>query len=196
MNIFRNTVVPGIGVLTVLLVQLSYTMPSSAAPQAPPGGTSPSSAPPPATGAAPRMGQLPVDATAANAARTIAPYFTPAKSIIKPPDPDGFLQRWLLLEPISKPNRSNTVFTDTYVSKTLNTEFFPDQFTVIPHDGELVTVAGQELAWHAVSFRLWPQQANVRRHLLGRHGYRQSARNPERSHGCRLKFCLNVVAQW
>jgi hypothetical protein len=104
--------------------------------------------------------------------RTIAPYFTPATSSPKAPDTDGFLQRWLLLEPINKPNRTNTVFTDSYVRNALNTEYFPNQFTVIPHDGDKVTVAGQELAWHAwirpistssFSLRLWPEQADLRR---------------------------------
>ena len=49
-----------------------------------------------------------------------------------------------------KPNRSNTVFTDSYVRNAFNTEYFPNQFTVVPHDGDKVTVAGQELAWHAL----------------------------------------------
>jgi hypothetical protein len=82
--------------------------------------------------------------------RSIAPYFTPAGSQPKAPDADGFLQRWLLLEPIPKPNRTNTVFTGTYVRNALNTEYFSDQFTVVPHNGDKVTVAGQELAWHAL----------------------------------------------
>jgi hypothetical protein len=82
--------------------------------------------------------------------RSIAPYFTPATSPSKTPDPDGFLQRWLLLEPIRKPNRTNTVFTDTYVRSAMNMEYFPNQFTVIPRNGDKVTVAGQELAWHAL----------------------------------------------
>jgi hypothetical protein len=86
----------------------------------------------------------------AEAPRSIAPYFTPATSSPKMPDADGFLQRWLLLEPISKPNRTNTVFVDSYVRNTFNTEYFPDQFTVVPHNGDKVTVAGQELAWHAL----------------------------------------------
>ena len=84
------------------------------------------------------------------APRTLAPYFTPATTAPKAPDADGFLQRWLLLEPINKPNRTNTVFTDSYVRANFNTNYFPDQFTVVPHDGDKVTVAGQELAWHAV----------------------------------------------
>ena len=81
---------------------------------------------------------------------SLAPYFTPATSSPKSPDKDGFLQRWLLLEPINKPNRGNTVFTDTYVRANLTTNCFPNQFTAVPHDGDKVTVADQELAWHAL----------------------------------------------
>ena len=51
--------------------------------------------------------------------RSLAPYFTPATSSPMAPDDEGFLQRWLLLEPINKPNRSNTVFTDSYIRKNL-----------------------------------------------------------------------------
>ena len=89
-------------------------------------------------------------APGADTPRSIAPYFTPAASSAKAPDGDGFLQRWLLLEPINKPNRTNTVFTDSYVRNAFNTEYFPNQFTVIPHDGEKVKVGDQELAWHAL----------------------------------------------
>src|ERR1039458_5305194 len=49
-----------------------------------------------------------------------------------------------------QPNRSNTVFTGTYIRSTFNTEYFPNQFTVLPHNGDKVTVAGKELAWHAL----------------------------------------------
>jgi hypothetical protein len=82
--------------------------------------------------------------------RTIAPYFIPSTSSPKVPDADGFLQRWLLLEPINKPNRSNTVFTDSYVRDALYAEYFPGQFTAVPNDGDMVTVEGQELKWHAL----------------------------------------------
>jgi hypothetical protein len=86
-----------------------------------------------------------------NAPRSIAPYFTPATSLPKAPDTDGFLQRWLLLEPITKPNRTNTVFTDSYVRNAFATEYFPDQFTVVPRNGDKVTVAGQELGSNSAS---------------------------------------------
>lgn len=86
----------------------------------------------------------------ADAPRSIAPYFTPAISTPKAPDKDGFIQRWLLLEPINKPNRTNTVFTGTYVRNTFNAEYFPNQFTVVPKNGDKVTVGNQELSWHAL----------------------------------------------
>ena len=82
--------------------------------------------------------------------RSLAPYFTKATSDTKGPDDQGFLQRWLLLEPINKPNRSNTVFVDSYLQEELNKEYFPNQFTVIPKDGDKVKVEDQELTWHAL----------------------------------------------
>ena len=83
-------------------------------------------------------------------ARSIAPYFTQATTKKNTPDAEGFIHRWLLLEPINKPNRSNTVFTDSYIRTAFTTEYFPNQFTVIPKDGEKVKVADQELTWHAL----------------------------------------------
>lgn len=90
------------------------------------------------------------DPTKRDTVRSIAQYFTPATKSKKTPDAEGFIQRWLLLEPISKPNRSNTVFTDSYLRKTFDTLYFPNQFTVLPGDGEKVRVADKELAWHAL----------------------------------------------
>ena len=82
--------------------------------------------------------------------RSIAPYFIRATKSKKTPDADGFIQRWLLLEPISKPNPRNNVFTDSYVRTAFTTEYFPNQFTGIPKDGEKVKVGEQELMWHAL----------------------------------------------
>lgn len=85
--------------------------------------------------------------------RSIAAYFTPATTSKKTPDPEGFIQRWLLLEPINKPNRTNTVFTDSYIRKAFDTLYFPNQFTVLPKNGEKVKVGEQELTWHALDSR-------------------------------------------
>jgi len=83
-------------------------------------------------------------------ARSIAAYFTPGTTKTKRPDAQGFIQRWSLLEPINKPNRSNTVFTDGYIRRAFDTLYFPNQFTVLPKNGEKVKVGEQELTWHAL----------------------------------------------
>lgn len=85
---------------------------------------------------------------------SLAPYFMPVDTTPKAPDADGFLQRWLLLEPIVKPNRSNTGFTGTYVRQALTTEYFKGQFKVVPHDGQTVS-AGAPLSWHALDSSLY-----------------------------------------
>jgi len=95
-------------------------------------------------------GRQPNDPTMRDTVRSIAPYFTPATKAKKTPDADGFIQRWLLLEPISKPNRGNTVFTDSYIRKAFDTLYFSTQFTGVPKDGEKVNVAGKDLTWHAL----------------------------------------------
>jgi hypothetical protein len=82
--------------------------------------------------------------------RSIAQYFTPVTTTEKVPDSEGFIQRWVLLEPINKPNRSNTVFTDSYLRAAFATEYFPNQFTVLPKNGEKVKAGEQELTWHAL----------------------------------------------
>jgi hypothetical protein len=82
--------------------------------------------------------------------RSIAPFFVNATISKKAPDPDGFIQRWLLLEPINKSIRSNVVFTNIYLKKEFETDYFPNQFTVIPKDGDKVKVGEQELLWHAL----------------------------------------------
>lgn len=63
----------------------------------------------------------------------------------KLPSSDGFIPRWLLLEPIA-----TTGLTPSAVQAAVKKEYFPNQFTVIPHDGDKVTVGGAELTWHAV----------------------------------------------
>jgi hypothetical protein len=87
--------------------------------------------------------------------RTVEPYFKKATSGAKSPDPDGFIQRWMLLEPITNGLRSNTVFTESYVRNAFRTEYFPNQFEVTPKDGDKVTVNDVELTWHALDSNLW-----------------------------------------
>src|ERR1051326_6008932 len=73
------------------------------------------------------------------------PSLTAATTPEKAPAADGFIQRWLLLEPIPSPG-----LTDSAVQAAVKKEYFPDQMTVIPRDGDKVTVNGKDLTWHAV----------------------------------------------
>jgi len=84
------------------------------------------------------------------AASSMPPYFEPAASGVKAPGPDGFLQRWLLLEPIPQSIRSNAVFTESYIRNAIGTEYFPNQFTVVPRDGDKVKIGDEESVWHAL----------------------------------------------
>jgi hypothetical protein len=161
MNLLRRALTPASSLLPVLVFQLVHAAPCAA--QTAPGGAppaAPAGAPPVAgpDGPPPGMGpggpgrsaQL-VDPRP----RTLSPYFTRATAAPKPVDKDGFIQRWILLEPIHKPNRTNTVFTGAYVRAAFQQEYFKDQFTVVPKDGDLVKVGEQELRWHALDSTLF-----------------------------------------
>ena len=74
-----------------------------------------------------------------------APTLTSTSSPEKAPGADGFIQRWLLLEPIGANG-----LTDSVVKAAVHKEYFPNQFAVIPHEDEKVTVGDVVLTWHAV----------------------------------------------
>jgi hypothetical protein len=84
---------------------------------------------------------LAVDAAAQITPHTLTNTTTPEKIT----GADGFIQRWLLLEPIG-----TNGLTDSAVQTAVNKEYFPDQLTVIPRDGDKVAVGDTELVWHAV----------------------------------------------
>ncbi len=87
-------------------------------------------------------------AVSGHADQAAAPTLTRPASPAKAPGADGFIQRWLILEPIGA-----TGLTDSVVQATVKKEHFPNQFTVIPHDGDKVTVGDAPLTWHAVDTR-------------------------------------------
>ena len=76
----------------------------------------------------------------------------PAPSLVSPKSPatapraDGFIQRWLVLEPV----RTKGQLTESAVQAAVKTDFFADPLTVLPRTGDTVTVEGSQLAWHAV----------------------------------------------
>ncbi len=82
-------------------------------------------------------------------------YFTQVeKKSVSTPDENGFIRRWSLLEPIDWPNRTNTVFTDSYLrdtfcSKLTSKKKKPLVLPVIPKEGEVTVVNDSlKLKWH------------------------------------------------
>ena len=63
---------------------------------------------------------------------------------------DGFIPRWMLLEPIPVNG-----LTQSAVQAMVKKQWFPDQFTVIPKDGATETVGDSTLTWHAVDTKLY-----------------------------------------
>ena len=62
------------------------------------------------------------------------------------PHANGFITRWLLLEPIPGDGR----VTDSAIQAAAKKAYFPNQLSVLPRDGDKVTVNGADYAWHAV----------------------------------------------
>ena len=63
---------------------------------------------------------------------------------------DGFIPRWTLLEPIPVNG-----LTRSAVQAMVKKQWFPDQFTVIPKDGQTEMVGDSTLTWHAVDTKLY-----------------------------------------
>lgn len=75
-------------------------------------------------------------------------YFSTPSSVSEKPDNDGFIRRWLLLEPIDKPNPTNTVFVDTYLRETFNAPEFKKLYAAVPSENQKVKYGSQTLTWH------------------------------------------------
>ena len=84
----------------------------------------------------------------------LSPYFSTPSSDAVHPDGSGFIRRWLLLEPISKPNYTNTVFVDSYIRQNLDTGWNKDGFEM-PSDGQREAVDDVTLTWHALDSKLF-----------------------------------------
>lgn len=73
-----------------------------------------------------------------------ATTLTPATPQVKSPTVEGFIQRWIVLEPLPSSGLSQSA-----VQAAVKKDYFSDQMTILPHDGDKVSFAGSELSWHA-----------------------------------------------
>lgn len=101
------------------------------------------------------FGHSSADAQNRNLPADINPYFGPVGKQPVMPNAAGFIQRWLLLEPISMPVKSNVVFTDSYLKEIFHTQYFPKQMETVPKDGAVVKVGKEKLKWHALDSKLF-----------------------------------------
>ena len=128
-----------------------------------------------------------------NLGATLAPAdSTPAK-----PSDQGFIQRWLILEPIHVSG-----VTDRAVQRAVKATYFPDQFTVIPHDGDQVKAGEATLTWHAVDTKNY----NVNLFHFGQALHKPTTDvlfwavtivdSPEEMRGVRLAIGSNAASVW
>lgn len=112
----------------------------------------------------PKYAALLILAAASRAATQVSwPTLTKPASAQSAPDADGFIQRWLLLEPIPVKGLG-----DAAVQAAVHKEYFPGQFTVIPHDADKVTVDNAALTWYAVDTKLYNVNLYHFAHALGK----------------------------
>lgn len=81
---------------------------------------------------------------------TLSKHFIPASTAKKATDAGGFIQRWLVLEPVKKDIARNNIFTDNYLRTTFSADNFSSDYTTIPRNGETVKVGNQDLKWYAL----------------------------------------------
>jgi len=84
-------------------------------------------------------------AVTSGAAAVPASTLSAPKTAEMKPGPDGFIRRWLVLEPIAA-----TGLTDSVVQAAVKKGSFITELSAVPRDGEKVNVESAQLTWHAV----------------------------------------------
>jgi hypothetical protein len=128
---------------------------------------------------------------------------TPATTLARPtsaqaaPAADGFIARWLILEPIP-----TVGLTDSAVQAAVKKEYFKDQLSVLPRDGDTVTVGEAQLAWHAVETNLYNVNLFHFARALGKPTTNvlfwavTIIESPEERPGVRLAIGSNAASVW
>jgi len=81
---------------------------------------------------------------------TLSKHFIVAAAAKKTPNAKGFIQRWLVLEPVRKNIARNNIFTDNYLRTNFSTDSFPSDYNTVPKNGDMIKLGNQELKWHAL----------------------------------------------
>jgi hypothetical protein len=122
---------------------------------------------------------------------------TAADASAKAPSAEGFLQRWLILEPIA-----SSGVTESVVQGMVKKEPYMSQLMTVPRDGEKLRVGETELVWHAMDTKLY----NVNLYHFG-YGLNKQTANvmfwvvtvvncPEEMPNVRLAIGSNAASVW
>ena len=131
----------------------------------------------------------------------LSEYFAQASAEPVSPDADGFIRRWLILEPVVKPNRTNTVFTGSYVREALSPQTFPGDFEAVPRPGDRARTA-EAPVWHALDSKLWDVKLFNFAQSLGKPKYGvvfwtvTIIDSPREMKGVRLAVGSNSASRW
>ncbi len=80
-------------------------------------------------------------------------YFANATSASAQPDNDGFIRRWLLLEPIVKPYTSNLAFSYEFLNKEFDDANIAAPLKVFPKNGKKIKLGKETYKWYALDSR-------------------------------------------
>lgn len=81
---------------------------------------------------------------------TLTRHFKLATNTKIAPYTNGFIHRWLVLEPIKKDIARNNIFTDNYLRSEFKNNNFSEDYLMIPKVGEMVKVGNESLKWYAL----------------------------------------------
>lgn len=87
--------------------------------------------------------------------RSLSLLFSPATGNKKPTDARGFIQRWLVLEPIRKDIPRNNILTENYLRTACTSDNFSTDLNAIPKNGEKIKQGEEELKWYALDSKLF-----------------------------------------
>ncbi|HMP31779.1 MAG TPA: hypothetical protein PKD85_19410, partial [Saprospiraceae bacterium] len=74
---------------------------------------------------------LPVITPKGDTTHTLSKHFITSSNLPKAPDAKGFIQRWLVLEPVHKNIARNNIITDNFLSTNFEQDNFSNDYTFI-----------------------------------------------------------------
>ena len=86
---------------------------------------------------------------------TLTKHFIQASKEQKAPDPKGFIQRWLVLQPVRKDITRNNILNEKYLRDAVSTDNFSDDFSAVPKGNKKSKVGGKQLKWYALDSKVF-----------------------------------------